>query len=112
MVMSRILTFPSASTFFGLTSKYRIKIFTQIHEIVFYGNGGYDWHTVYNMPIWLRNFTFNKIHEHYEKEKESHNEMAGQSSNSTTVIDSDGTVKAPEMMKQAATSYNTRASKK
>ena len=112
MVMSRILTFPSASTFFGLTPEYRMNVFTQIHEIVFYGKGGYDWHTVYNMPIWLRKFTFNKINEHYQKEKEAHDKAAGQSSNPTTVIDSDGTVKAPEMMKQAATSYNTRASKK
>tara|TARA_R110000796_G_scaffold241051_1_gene362326 strand:- start:38 stop:274 length:237 start_codon:yes stop_codon:yes gene_type:complete len=38
-------------------------LFTQIHEIVYYGKGGYDWVTVYNMPIWLRNFTFKKIQE-------------------------------------------------
>ena len=57
--------------FFGLTPKIvpeiRKQLFTQIHEIVFYGKGGYDWHTVYNMPIWLRKFTFNKINEHYKK---------------------------------------------
>lgn len=39
-----------------------------IHEIVFHGNGGYDWDTIYNMPIWLRKFTFNKLKEWYEKE--------------------------------------------
>jgi len=110
--MSRILTFPSPSTFFGLTPEYRMNIFTQIHEIVFYGNGGYDWHTVYNMPIWLRNFTFNKIHEHYQKEKEAHDKAMGTTSNSTSVMNPDGTVRAPELVKQAATSYNTRASKK
>ena len=56
---------PLGSTFFGLTSKYREYIFSQIHEIVFHGKGGYDWNTVYNMPIWLRNFTYRKIEEHY-----------------------------------------------
>ena len=48
----------------------RILIFRQIHEIVFYGNGGYDWDTVYNMPLWLRKTTFNLLKEHYDKEKE------------------------------------------
>jgi len=37
---------------------------------VFLGKGGYDWDTVYNMPIWLRKFTFEKIKEFYEKERE------------------------------------------
>jgi len=54
-------------TFFGLTSAYRNSVFTQIHEIVFNGKGGYDFETVYNMPIWLRNFTFRKLQDHYEE---------------------------------------------
>jgi hypothetical protein len=57
-------------TFFGLTPEYRLSLFRIIHEIVFHGQGGYDWDTVYNMPIWLRRFTFQTMHEHYEKQKE------------------------------------------
>jgi len=53
-------------TFFGLTSEYRNALFSQIHEIVFNGQGGYDYQTVYNMPIWLRRFTFQKLKEHYD----------------------------------------------
>ena len=45
-------------------------MFAQIHDIVFHGNGGFDWDTVYNMPIWLRRFTFNKIKEHFDKQNE------------------------------------------
>ncbi len=45
-------------------------LFRQIHEIVFHGNGGYDWDTVYNMPIWLRKFTFETLKEYFEKQKE------------------------------------------
>jgi len=48
-------------TFFGLTPEYRLSVFNNIHDIVYYGNGGYSWTEVYNMPIWLRKFTFNKI---------------------------------------------------
>jgi len=52
--------------FFGLKASDRSSIFSQIHEIVFHGNGGYDWYSVYNMPIWLRKFTFMKLKEHFE----------------------------------------------
>jgi len=57
-------------TFFGLTPEYRLNLFKQIHEIVFHGNGGYDWHTIYNMPIWLRNFTFNSLKKYYDEQNE------------------------------------------
>lgn len=60
--------------FFGLTPEYRTYLFQQIHDIVFHGKGGYDWHTVYNMPIWLRRFTYRTIQEFYEKEKEAQEE--------------------------------------
>ena len=73
MVLRRTSTFQSVLAFFGLTSntspQHRMNVFTQIHEIIFHGNGGYDHDTIYNMPIWLRNFTFNKIKEWYEKSK-------------------------------------------
>ena len=66
---------PLPQIFFGLTSEnaaeFRSLLFKQIHEIVFYGNGGYDWPTVYNMPIWLRNFTFQQIMAHFEKVNKS-----------------------------------------
>jgi hypothetical protein len=70
--------------FFGLTSEVvpqvRANIFTQIHEIIFHGNGGYDWETVYNMPVWLRRFTFNKLREYYENQNKQQNEdLASQS---------------------------------
>lgn len=58
--------------FFGLTPSDKLSIFTQIHEIVFHGKGGYDWDTVYNMPIWLRKFTFNKLKEYYDEEKKAY----------------------------------------
>jgi len=73
------LTSLSGSTFFGLTPQYRVNLFAQIHEIVFHGKGGYTFDTVYNFPIWLRNFTFKKMNDHYEKEKEAYDKASGKS---------------------------------
>lgn len=64
-------------------------VFTQIHEIVFHGKGGYDWATVYAMPIWLRRFTFSKIEDFYRQEAE-HTEKASKGGNTTTLMDSSG----------------------
>ena len=62
---------PLDLTFFGLTLDnapgVRVNVFNTIHEIVFNGKGGYNWETVYNMPIWLRKFTFNKLKSHYDE---------------------------------------------
>ena len=86
--------------FFGLTpetaAETRRAIFTQIHQIVFHGKGGYDWHTVYNMPIWLRRFTFNEIQKFYDEEKAAY-ENKGKSG-SKTVVGTDGKIKAPEYL--------------
>jgi hypothetical protein len=79
-------------------------IFSQIHEIVYHGNGGYDWHTVYNMPLWLRKFTFEKIKEFNEKQQEEieKRQQKNTSSNSSKSeiarpnIKSDYSYKAPK----------------
>jgi hypothetical protein len=84
--------------FFGLTPKIipevRKQLFTQIHEIVFHGKGGYDWNTVYNMPIWLRKFTFFQIQEHYNKEAKAIESSKG-NNKQQTLMDSLGNVKNP-----------------
>ena len=89
--------------FFILTSeevaRYRKNLFTQIHEIVFHGQGGYDWETIYNMPIWLRKFTFDQINAFYSKKQQQQQEQQSKNSNAKTIIDSTGKVKAPEFLK-------------
>jgi hypothetical protein len=102
-------------TFFGLTydiaPQARAAVFTQIHEIVFHGKGGYDWHTIYNMPIWLRRFTFNKIQEFYTSEKEAY-ENKGKGGNTKTVIDANGKIKAPDLLKNPNSSTPNRTASK
>ena len=75
-------------SFFGLTSNnpdqssIKLQIYKQIHQICFYGKGGYSWSIVYNMPIYLRRFVFNEIKQFYEEEKAA-NEKAHKSASST-----------------------------
>jgi len=92
------------SGFFGLNldnaPSQRIALFTQIHEIIFYGNGGYDWGTVYNMPIWLRKFTYVKIKEHYDKQAEQA-QKSSKSDKKVTLVDPSGNINK-EAFKQTA----------
>ena len=92
--------------FFGLTSnnapQARASLFNQIHQIVFYGKGGYDWHTVYNMPIWLRRWTFNEMRNHYTEEKDAIEGKTNSNGGKQTVINSDGTIKTPELLQKIA----------
>lgn len=80
--------------FFGLTSEdvpeFRLNLFKQIHEIVFYGKGGYTWETVYSMPRWLRLFTTKEIMDHYKKEQEAIKNATSQES--TTLVGTDGKI--------------------
>jgi hypothetical protein len=94
-------------TFFGLTfnsaKQYRVNFLTQIHEICFYGQGGYRWQEVYDMPLWLRKFTYQKIKDHYDKQNDEIKKSKSSSPNVKELISSDGTIKSPEFFKK--TSY-------
>jgi len=93
------LPLPIGISFFGLTStlakQYRVNFLTQIHEICFYGQGGYSWNDVYNMPLWLRKFTYQKIKEHYDKQSEQVSESK-KPSNTNNLIGKDGKISTPK----------------
>lgn len=46
---------------------------------MFFGKGGYDWDTIYNMPIWLRRFTFKQLDDYYKKEQDEYKKARGES---------------------------------
>ena len=102
-------------TFFGLTSdnttQVRASIFSQIHEIVFHGKGGYSWYDVYNMPIWLRRFTFNKIQNFYADEKEQYENAQSGNKGSKNLVDPSGKVNTPDFA-QASKQYKKSSSYK
>jgi hypothetical protein len=99
------LVSPLELTFFGLTLKtvpqIRQNLFRQIHEIVFHGKGGYDWHTVYNMPIWLRKYTFKLIKDFYEEEKESI-KANQQGKDKQSLVNTEGQVSTPNFKNQSS----------
>ena len=99
--------------FFGLTldkvPEIRSSIFEQIHEICFHGQGGYQWETVYNMPIWLRHFTYNKIQNFHEQQNEKIKSQTKKGEK--TLIDSTGKINTPDF-KEASKNYQKPASYK
>ncbi len=97
--MRRTSIYQLILTFFGLTPEHRFDLFSEIHEIVFHGNGGYDWHTIYNMPIWLRKFTFNKLKDYYAPKKDD-------------VVDESIKALKSAPVQRPKPSYVTKASKK
>jgi len=48
-------------TFFGYDRSDRAKLHDSLFELVWAGEGRWDWNTVYNMPIWMRNFWIRKL---------------------------------------------------
>lgn len=95
--------FQLVSGFFGLTPKeaaeFRLNLFTQIHQVVFHGQGGYDWPTIYHMPIWLRKFTFNEIKKYNEDQSNQIEKAKTGKKGEKNLINSDGTVNTPEFLK-------------
>lgn len=81
-----------------------------IHEIVFNGQGGYSWTDVYQMPIWLRTFTFNKLKDHYEKRNKKQEMQQVGNKQVKTLVDSSGNVNKGEF--KAASQPYTKTSYK
>jgi hypothetical protein len=104
-----------ALEFFGITEEniqvIRENLFKQIHEIIFHGNGGYDYYTVYNMPIWLRKYTFNEMKTHYNKESQSTADTVEASKKAMKSAGSIDNKLKPPVPKQKVPSYITKASK-
>jgi len=66
-------------TFFGLTSNYRQLLYTEIHDLVFHGGGGFKHSEVYDMPIWMRRFHIDRINEYNKKQNEEIEKAKGRS---------------------------------
>ena len=75
----RASAFPLGPHFFGLSQHYRKQFFTQIHDLVYHGNGGFVHSEVYNMPIWLRKFHIQSINDFQKKQEEEYNKARGES---------------------------------
>jgi len=64
--------FQLGQTFFGFNSSYRIQLHETIFNMIWFGEGRWDWDTVYNMPVFLRNFWIKKINNIIEQQNKQH----------------------------------------
>ena len=99
-------------SFFGLTQEHRVQIFKQIHEIVFWGRGGYVWETIYNMPIWLRNATFRFVEGSIDQENESYKKASNGTSSSNGTSNTNLDWANPDKSQINLPSHITKASKR
>lgn len=86
-------------------------MFTQIDDICYHGNGGYQWDLVYNWPIWLRKFTFNRIKDRFEKIQEERDKQQNMLTGKTDLSKRPEMIKPPDI-KPTYTTKTTRPTKK
>ena len=99
--MRRTLLYLYLPTFFGLTQEYRKHLFDQLHQITFFGKGGYSFTELYELPIHIRKYIFHTIKEHYERENKPKDGVE----DLTSKIKS-GAVKVPDYAKGSRLKYN------
>jgi hypothetical protein len=104
VVLRRTSLYQLLLAFFGLSLEHRKSIFDQIHQIVFNGQGGYSFTEVYEMPIWLRKYTYSQLKEHYDSQNKKDDVESF-----TNKIKS-GKVEVPDYAKGKNFSYNGGAS--
>lgn len=57
-------------TFFGLKPTDRVYLHEQIFDLIWHGEGRWDWDTIYNMPVHLRKFYIKKLNKIFHDENE------------------------------------------
>ena len=68
-------------TFFGFKPTDRVPLHDAIFRLIWYGEGRWDWDTVYNWPIFLRKFYVQKVNEILEKKNEAFEERMSAAAN-------------------------------
>jgi|TARA_R110001632_G_scaffold99106_1_gene205806 hypothetical protein len=69
--------------------------------MIFHSKGGYDFYTIYNMPIWLRKFTFSEINNYYSDEKKEYENAKNGSKGNKTLVSADGKVNTPAFAQES-----------
>lgn len=74
--------------FFFLTAEDRPYIHNEIWSLLYHGQGGFDYVSVYNMPIWLRQYYLKKIIDFNEDKgaKNASQQAQKQAQNSNTIL--------------------------
>jgi len=55
--------FQLTQTFFGFNASYRLQLQETIFNMIWFGEGRWDWDTIYNMPVFIRNYWIKRIND-------------------------------------------------
>lgn len=80
---------------------------TEVHDLVYHGNGGFIYSEVYNMPIQTRKFHIRKINEHIERQNKEY-----ESATKGTQTSSPNKVARPNISSKADFTTTAKAPKK
>jgi len=72
------LGFNLAQTFFGFKPEDRVALHDNIFNMIWHGEGRWDWGTIYEMPIFLRRHWVKRINKIIEERTEYQNQIAEQ----------------------------------
>ena len=64
------------SDFFGLTQEYKIDLHKTLFNMVTFGKGGWDWESVYNLPVYLRQYYTRQMADTLEAERKAHENIS------------------------------------
>ena len=79
--------------------------------MIFHSKGGYDFYTIYNMPIWLRKFTFSEIDKYYKEENSAMKAAQSNTKGTKNMVNADGKVNTPAFA-QVSKAYKGKTSYK
>jgi hypothetical protein len=72
------LDFNLDQTFFGFKPKDRVTFHDNIFNLIWHGEGRWDWDTIYEMPIFLRRHWTKRINKIIEERTEYQNQVTEQ----------------------------------
>ena len=63
-------------TFFGFNPSDRIQLHEAIFRLIWFGEGRWDWDTIYNLPIFIRKFYANHVNSILESKADAAEKQA------------------------------------
>jgi hypothetical protein len=63
--------FKLEQTFFGFNPSDRVQLHDNIFNLIWHGEGRWDWDTIYHMPIFLRRFYIKKVNKILQEREEA-----------------------------------------
>lgn len=70
------LNFSLDQTFFGFNPEDRKTLHSILFDLIWHGEGRWDWDTVYNMPVFLRKFWVQQINEKLQPPEKSNTNIS------------------------------------